>query len=72
MCRADLPVRRGLAVSRGLLDQTPGLYLEEELVRCRCWLPSLIIEEVPQLNHYTIVLHPSGAARVAVSVGTVS
>jgi lipase len=59
---------RLLVVSRGLLDQPPGLYPEAELLRWRSRLPSLIIDEVPQLNHYTIVLHPSGAARVAASV----
>jgi lipase len=63
---------RLLAVSRGLLDQPPGLYPEEELARWRSRLPSLTIDEVPQLNHYTIMLHPSGAARVAASVCAVS
>jgi lipase len=63
---------RLLVVSRGLLDQPPGLYPEEQLVRWRSRLPSLAIEEVPQLNHYTILLHPSGAARVAASVCTLS
>jgi lipase len=63
---------RLLAVSRGLLDQPPGLYPKEELVRWRRRLPSLIIDEVPQLNHYTIMLHPSGAARVAASVGALN
>lgn len=63
---------RLLVVSRGLLDQPPGLYPEEELARWRSRLPSLTIEEVPQLNHYTIILHPSGAARVAASVCTLS
>jgi lipase len=59
---------RLLVVSRGLLDQPPGLYPEEELSRWRSRLPSLTIDEVPQLNHYTIMLHPSGAARVAATV----
>jgi hypothetical protein len=63
---------RLLAVSRGLLNQPPGLYPAEELVRWRSRLPSLIIDEVPELNHYTIMLQPSGAARVAASVGMVS
>jgi lipase len=63
---------RLLVVSRGLLDQPPGLYPEEELARWRSRLPSLNIDEVPQLNHYTIMLHPSGAARVAASVCTLS
>jgi lipase len=59
---------RLLVVSRGLLDQPPGLYPEEELARWRSRLPSLSIDHVSQLNHYTIMLHPSGAARVAASV----
>ena len=63
---------RLLVVSRGLLDQPPGLYPQEELVRWRSRVPSLTIDEVPQLNHYTIMLHPSGAARVAASVRTLS
>jgi pimeloyl-ACP methyl ester carboxylesterase len=63
---------RLLVVSRGLLDQPPGLYPEAELLRWRSRLPSLIIDEVPQLNHYTIMLHPSGANRVAASVCTLS
>jgi lipase len=63
---------RLLAVSRGLLDQPPGLYPAEQLVRWRSRLPSLIIDEVPQLNHYTIMLHPSGAAQVAAAVCTLS
>lgn len=63
---------RLIVVSRGLLDQPPGLYPEEQLVGWRSRLPSLIIERVPQLNHYTIMLHPSGAARVAASVRTLS
>ncbi len=63
---------RLLVVSRGLLDQPPGLYPEEDLVRWRSRLPSLSIDEVPELNHYTIMLHPSGAARVAASVCALS
>jgi lipase len=63
---------RLLVLSRGLLDQPPGIYPDEELVRWRSRLPSLTIDEVPQLNHYTIMLHPSGAARVAASVSALS
>jgi lipase len=63
---------RLLVVSRGLLDQPPGLYPQEELVRWRSRVPSLTIDEVPQLNHYTIMLHPYGAARVAAAVRTLS
>jgi lipase len=63
---------RLLVVSRDLLDQPPGLYPEDELVRWRNRLPSLSIDEVPQLNHYTIMLHPSGAAWVAASVFALS
>jgi len=63
---------RLLVVSRGLLGQPPGLYPEEELVRWRSRLPALIIDEIPQLNHYTIMLHPSGAAQVAAAVNALS
>lgn len=63
---------RLLVVSRGLLGQPPGLYPEEQLTRWRSRLPSLTIEEVPELNHYTIMLHPSGAAQVAASVSALS
>jgi lipase len=63
---------RLLVVSRGLLDQPPGLYPEEALARWRSRLPFLTIDEVPQLNHYTIMLHPSGAARVGEAVRTLS
>jgi pimeloyl-ACP methyl ester carboxylesterase len=63
---------RFLAVSRGLLGQPPGLYPQEQLAHWRSRLPSLTIDEVPQLNHYTIMLHPSGAARVAASVCALS
>jgi lipase len=63
---------RLLVVSRGLLDQPPGLYPAKELVRWRSRVPSLTIDEVPELNHYTIMLHPSGAARVAAAVGMLS
>ncbi|HLM23219.1 MAG TPA: alpha/beta fold hydrolase [Propionibacteriaceae bacterium] len=63
---------RLLVVSRGLLDQPPGLYPEEALARWRSRLPSLTIDEVPHLNHYTIMLHPSGAARVAESIRALS
>ena len=59
---------RLLVVSRGLLNQPPGLYPEQNLIRWRSRLPSMIIESVPELNHYTIMLQPSGAARVAASV----
>jgi lipase len=63
---------RLLVLSRGLLDQPPGLYPEEELVRWRGRLPALTIDKVPELNHYTIMLHASGAARVAASVRMLS
>ena len=60
---------RLLALSRGLLNQPPGLYPKQELARWRTRLPSLTIDEIPQLNHYTILLHPTGAAQVATAVG---
>ena len=63
---------RLLVVSRGLLNQPPGLYPEQELVGWRSRLPTMTIEVVPELNHYTIMLHPSGAARVAQTVSALT
>ena len=45
---------RLLVVSRGLLGQPPGLYPKQELARWRRRLPGLTIDQIPQLNHYTI------------------
>ena len=53
-----------LFAPRGLLNETPGLYPPAERER---WAASLGVDfiEVPDTNHYTIVMAPTGAAVVA-------
>jgi lipase len=54
-----------LTAPRGLLNQTPGLYSPAEIERWRAELPALKIREVPDVNHYTIVMGAAGASAVA-------
>ena len=57
-----------LTAQRGLLNQTPGLYNPSEIERWRTALPTVTIREVPDVNHYTIVMGPAGASAVAKEV----
>ena len=54
-----------LTAPRGLLDQTPGLYSPSEVERWRAELPGVAIREVPDVNHYTIVMGAAGAGAIA-------
>ena len=54
-----------MTAPRGLLDQTPGLYSPSEIERWRAELPAVTIREVPDVNHYTIVMGAAGASAVA-------
>jgi lipase len=54
-----------LTAPRGLLNETPGLYSPDEIERWRVELPALRIREVPDVNHYTIVMGSTGASVVA-------
>ena len=54
-----------LSSPRGLQNETPGLYSPEALSVWQRDLPSLRIIEVPDTNHYTIVMGAAGAAVVA-------
>ena len=54
-----------LTAPRGLLNQAPGLYGASEIARWRAELPALTIREVPDVNHYTIVMGAAGAGAVA-------
>lgn len=54
-----------LRAPRGLLDQVPPLYPDEQVARWRGLVPALDIVEVPDVNHYTIVLSERGADAVA-------
>jgi lipase len=54
-----------MTAPRGLLDQTPGLYSPSEIERWRAALPAVTIREVPDVNHYTIVMGAAGARAIA-------
>jgi pimeloyl-ACP methyl ester carboxylesterase len=54
-----------LTAPRGLFNQTPGLYSPGEVERWGAELPAVTIREVPDVNHYTIVMGTSGASAVA-------
>jgi lipase len=54
-----------MTAPRGLLNQTPGLYSPSEIERWRAELPAVTIREVPDVNHYTIVMGTAGANAVA-------
>lgn len=54
-----------MTAPRGLLNQTPGLYSPSEVERWRAELPAVTIREVPDVNHYTIVMGAAGAGAVA-------
>jgi len=54
-----------LTAPRGLMNETPGLYSPREIRRWKTELPAVSIREVPDVNHYTIVLGQAGASAVA-------
>jgi len=54
-----------LTAPRGLLDQTPGLYSPGDIERWRAELPAVAIREIPDVNHYTIVMSETGAGAIA-------
>jgi lipase len=60
-----------LTAPRGLLNQTPGLYSPSEVERWRAELPAVTIREVPDVNHYTIVMGAAGASAVAGELGRI-
>jgi lipase len=53
-----------LTAPRGLLNQSPGLYSPSEIERWKAELPAVRIREVPDVNHYTIVMSAAGAGAV--------
>ncbi|MEV8266253.1 alpha/beta fold hydrolase [Microbacterium sp. NPDC076911] len=59
---------RLLTVPLGLQNEPPGLYAPEHLARVLQELPAVDHERLTEFNHYTIVMSPSGAARVAAVV----
>ncbi len=61
------PVRL-LVAPRGFLGEPPGLYDEAAREQARAEYPFVQITEVPDVNHYTIVMSPQGADAVAGAV----
>lgn len=57
-----------LTAPRGLLDQVPGLYEAERLAALLPHVPAVSAREVPDVNHYRIVLSDRGADAVADAV----
>jgi pimeloyl-ACP methyl ester carboxylesterase len=57
----DLPVQATLLwATRGMFDQTPGLYDEVRLAALGLELLRITPREVPDTNHYSIVWAPQG------------
>ena len=54
-----------LLAPRGLMDEVPPLYPDEVRERWVAAYPALEVVEVPDVNHYSIVLSRAGAACVA-------
>ena len=72
--RSQSPAEEGrsltlLTAPRGMLNQTPGLYGPEQIERWRAELPAMRVRQVPDVNHYTIVLGEAGAGALANEVG---
>lgn len=61
------PVRM-LTAPRGLQDEEPGLYAPAHLAAVLDAAPSIRHAQVDDVNHYTIVMAPEGAAAVAAVV----
>jgi lipase len=57
-----------LYAPRGLLDQAPGLFPGEMVAEVTAGLDHVTVELVADTNHYSILLGPSGAARIADAV----
>jgi pimeloyl-ACP methyl ester carboxylesterase len=54
-----------LVAPRGLMDEVPPLYPEQARAAWRAAYPSVVVAEIPDVNHYSIVLSRRGAAAVA-------
>ena len=54
-----------MTAPRGLFNEIPGLYSPPEIERWRAELPTVRITQVPDVNHYTIVMGLAGASAVA-------
>ncbi|HVM07275.1 MAG TPA: alpha/beta hydrolase [Acidimicrobiales bacterium] len=69
LARTRCPIHL-LWAERGMLDQEPGLYVDEMIAPFRDLLGERFTDErVAGVNHYTIGLSDRGAARVAAAIG---
>jgi pimeloyl-ACP methyl ester carboxylesterase len=57
-----------LRAPRGLLNEPGGLYAPGYLDAWAEKLPALEVREIPDVNHYTIIMGAAGAAAVADTV----
>jgi len=65
----DLPVPATLLwATRGMFDQTPGLYDEVRLARLGLDSSGITAREVPDTNHYSIVWASQGVEAIAAAV----
>ncbi|GGF24584.1 alpha/beta fold hydrolase [Subtercola lobariae] len=60
-----VPAITVLTAPRGLLNESPGVYSERELAGWKAELPFLTFTEVPNVNHYSMVLSARGATAIA-------
>jgi lipase len=57
-----------LRAPRGMMDGPEGLYAEQYVEQWAGSHPNLTVTEVPDVNHYTIVMNDRGASAVAAAV----
>lgn len=57
-----------LRAPRGLLDQPEALYPPDQVAHWQRLLPNLVVHDVPDVNHYTILMTPQGVAEVVTVV----
>lgn len=57
-----------LTAPRGMLNQTPGPYSPSQIEHRKAALPAMRVREVPDVNHYRIVMGAAGASVVASEV----
>lgn len=57
-----------LRAERGLLNQPGGLFAAEWVAQWAPHLPGLEVRDIPDSNHFTIVMSPAGSAAIAAVV----
>ena len=57
-----------LRAERGMMDGPDGLYASHYVEEFAGWHPNLHLIEVPEVNHYTIIMKQAGADAVAAAI----